>query len=152
MSREHTYRFNGHDRGLANQALTEVRAGTPMVELPVSLKGPLYREVGRLWAQIEREHPGWFKWLYVIQAGEDGPVKIGVSDNPAERLRTLQQANAEELRVLCCWSTLTTEEKDWHRQFAHARLRGEWFEPLPELIAEATMIGDWYMEWDSPRR
>ena len=47
-------------------------------------------------------HPGEIIWLYAFQVGDDGPVKIGISRNPRQRLATLQKANPERLRPIAC--------------------------------------------------
>lgn len=88
-----------------------------------------------------------FVWLYAIQAGEGGPIKIGVTMRPAERLRTLQTANADRLIGRAAWRAMPGEEQALHERFADARLRGEWFRPVPELVeyllAEGRTFDDW---------
>lgn len=87
-------------------------------------------------------------WIYAIQAGEAGPVKIGISRSPKQRLVTLQQANPERLRPLACWRDLPETEKVLHREFAAVRLAGEWFKPTPEVLALGDQYGISYDGWD----
>lgn len=78
-------------------------------------------------------------WLYFIQAGS-GPVKIGVARNPIERIATLQTAHYERLRILGCMWSSRSYEGHLHRRFAAHRVSGEWFAPVPEIIASAAAI------------
>jgi|SRR5690349_23447382 len=85
-------------------------------------------------AKIDREHiqPG----VYVIQADEDGPVKIGVSSNPERRLAQLQTGNPARLvlvAVFLCttWLIARTLEAAVHLALAPFRLAGEWFRVSP---------------------
>src|ERR1035437_7766886 len=40
------------------------------------------------------------QWVYFIQAGSEGPIKIGIADSPALRLRELQTGNHLPLTLL----------------------------------------------------
>lgn len=71
-------------------------------------------------------------YVYVLASNPDGPVKIGISNDPDRRVRQLQTGHAEPLRVLHrepvgdaarakAFETLI------HRNVAHLRRRGEWF-------------------------
>lgn len=77
-------------------------------------------------------------FVYFIQA-ESGPIKIGQSQDIERRLRALQAASADRL-LLVGWIHDTDCQKDplearLHRRFAKARVAGEWFHPVPELLA-----------------
>jgi hypothetical protein len=86
-------------------------------------------------------------WLYAIQAGEGGPVKIGVTNSPGQRLRTLQTGNAETLRGIAAWRGHGFEEGQLHEEYAYARMRGEWFRPVPELVEMVLALGGDYEDW-----
>ena len=86
-------------------------------------------------------------FMYAIQAGDDGPVKLGITQDPAQRIKTLQTANPHELRGLAAWRILPEEEKAIHQQFAHARIRGEWFQPVPDLLDFVLWEGGIYCDW-----
>jgi hypothetical protein len=86
-------------------------------------------------ARVDRRHlqPG----VYVIQAGDDGPVKIGVTCNPGRRLAELQTGNHAKLVLvsfyLCAtWLIARTVEASVHSALAPFRLYGEWFSVSPE--------------------
>lgn len=77
--------------------------------------------------------------VYFIQAGTDGPVKIGRSSDIGGRFDELQCANYEELyiRLICCPAnpTQSTELERWFHSFWAADcLRGEWFDPNDDLL------------------
>lgn len=75
--------------------------------------------------------------IYFIQ-DESGPVKIGwTSDRkrPTERLIGLQAGNPRTLSLLGVVSGTLEDEAQLHAQFEHAHIRGEWFNPVPELLA-----------------
>jgi hypothetical protein len=72
--------------------------------------------------------------IYFIQAGNNGPIKIGIAKNPSKRLSQLQVGATEELRLLGVMNGTEQHENDIHHQFAVHRVRGEWFSPTPELL------------------
>lgn len=118
-------------------------------EMTAVQRAPIIRQASRVLARARREQPGLFSFVYAIQAGEGGPIKIGVSDRPATRLQTLQQANAETLIPLAAWHTPKVEEKQLHEEFAYARIRGEWFRPVPELVELVIALGGDFEDWAS---
>lgn len=84
-------------------------------------------------------------WVYFIQAGEAGPIKIGRSrDDPRQRLSALQTAHYETLRLLGVLQSDPEGEARLHEQFANLRIRGEWFRPGPGLL---TLIAEQAETW-----
>jgi hypothetical protein len=79
------------------------------------------------------KHGATFR-VYFIQAGEDGPIKIGCAVDVPRRLKVLQTGNVEVLRLLCDFEGGPEEERRLHRLFAGHHLRGEWFRPSIELL------------------
>ncbi len=69
--------------------------------------------------------------IYFIQAGENGPIKIGKSDDPERRLKQLQTAHHKELKLL--WVEDGAEEKEsaYHEDFKDHNIKNEWFRPDP---------------------
>jgi predicted GIY-YIG superfamily endonuclease len=92
----------------------------------------------------ERSH------IYAIQAGDDGPIKIGVANNPVQRLNDLQTGNHRKLRLI----GYSVVRKSWalkweqqvHERLKKHRLQGEWFEccriveKLVEMIAHGEVL------------
>lgn len=77
------------------------------------------------------------KVIYFVQAGEGGPIKIGITEEDCvdRRLTQLQGANPVQLRLLATQFGGILNEKQLHARFAAHRIHGEWFEPTPELLA-----------------
>lgn len=73
--------------------------------------------------------------VYFVQQGEDGPIKIGFSDDVEHRLATLQTGSPYPLRLLLVIPGSQSKEASFHSKFADARLSGEWFRPVPELLS-----------------
>lgn len=67
--------------------------------------------------------------VYLIRA-ESRPrrLKIGLSDDPARRLRSLQVGSPVPLTLLAHVLGSREKERYLHRRFAHLRSHGEWFE------------------------
>ncbi len=74
-------------------------------------------------------------FVYFIQMGDDGPIKIGWALDVKKRLLDLQCGSPFELRLLLSRPGCDVEEGLLHRRFARSRLRGEWFRPSPEVLA-----------------
>jgi hypothetical protein len=71
--------------------------------------------------------------VYVIQAGEGGPCKIGHAANVSRRLAGMQTATHVQLRVVAVYEGGEPEERALHEQFKAVRLKGEWFKlSLPD--------------------
>lgn len=74
-------------------------------------------------------------FVYFIQVGADGPIKIGHSENPRKRLSMLQGSHFERLHLLGLTpGNRLTEERIQQALSAH-RLAREWFRPDPAVIA-----------------
>lgn len=74
-------------------------------------------------------------FVYFLRFNGDGPVKIGSSTDPENRLRYFRTATPYEVALVAKAPGTVASEKALHRHFAGARLRLEWFSPVPELIA-----------------
>ena len=72
---------------------------------------------------------------YFIQA-ESGPIKIGLAIDAIARLAELQTGNHELLRLIGTVGGGRVAERGLHRRFAEHRIRGEWFEAAPVILAE----------------
>lgn len=92
----------------------------------------------RTLGELAAAHTG--SWVYFIRAGK-GPIKIGRSVNVGSRIATMQTGNAEELRVVARMPGGAAIESMLHARFAAARMRGEWFQPTPDLLALVAEIG-----------
>lgn len=79
--------------------------------------------------------------LYAIQAGINGPIKLGHATSPAGRLRNIQASSVERLRLLGVADSARTAETELHTRFAADRIGAEWFHPTAELLAEIASWG-----------
>jgi len=72
--------------------------------------------------------------VYFIQSGDDGPVKIGLAQNPRNRLAGLQTSHPVKLKLLAFILQGGRDlEKSLHARFRSSRLNGEWFTLTPAL-------------------
>jgi hypothetical protein len=65
-------------------------------------------------------------FIYFIQMGEDGPVKIGTGVDPVQRMYNLQPGNPRALRLRYIVPGDYAVETALHRRFTDFRLLGEW--------------------------
>lgn len=94
-------------------------------------------------------------YVYFIQAGEGGPVKIGTALNPTTRVASLQTGHHAELRLLRTASGRRDIEARLHERFRHIHVRGEWYrwcdelrqfiETLPE-VDPPVLIENWQLD------
>lgn len=73
--------------------------------------------------------------IYVIQAGEDGPCKIGVTENVWIRLQVMQTNNHAPLRLVALFDGGIVDEKNIHKTLSGHRITGEWFNSDPEILS-----------------
>jgi hypothetical protein len=74
--------------------------------------------------------------VYFIGQIDSGPIKIGASANPALRIKALQSGSPVPLALLASFASKDCyeAERSLHKQFARARLHGEWFERTEALL------------------
>jgi hypothetical protein len=96
-------------------------------------------------------------WVYFIQAGYNGPIKIGFSEDPDVRLEQLQLSSPAPLFLLVQTPGCLELEREYHRRFESGRMMREWFQHDTEGLAEevfrlhglatqAEIVGGW-CEW-----
>lgn len=83
---------------------------------------------------------GKYPSIYLVQAGEGGPVKIGVSTDVPSRIRSLQTGIPQPLILLATFPGCRSKERRLHERLARYRIRGEWFSPAPEVLAAAEEV------------
>ena len=83
-------------------------------------------------------------YIYFIQHGDSGPVKIGLSKTPTERVKKLQTGNPRELILRHVIPGDRGVENDLHERFKAALIRGEWFGRtyLSAILAFAAGLAD----------
>lgn len=73
--------------------------------------------------------------VYFAQESGLGAIKIGTSRQLPKRLAELSRILPYEIRLLVAIDGGREAEWTIHNRFASARIRGEWFRPVPELLA-----------------
>jgi hypothetical protein len=86
-------------------------------------------------AKVDRKHLQ--PKIYIAQAGDDGPVKIGVSGDPVRRIKQLNTGSAVKIVLIgffVCnsWLIARILEASVHAALAASRLNGEWFSVAPD--------------------
>lgn len=86
---------------------------------------------------VDGEAPAgpWASFVYFVQAGEDGPIKIGRTSDVRTRLERMQTGSHAPLRLLCVVPGAGRMEAAFHRALEASRMGGEWFRPTRELRA-----------------
>ena len=80
--------------------------------------------------------------VYFIQYGESGPIKIGYSNNPFERIKVLQSnAVAHQLKLLAIMDGSRFEESAMHLRFREFHLTRELFSPGLQLMEFIVSLG-----------
>jgi hypothetical protein len=85
------------------------------------------------------------EFVYFIQQGEHGPVKIGRSNRPERRIGNLQTGNPDELSLRHVIPGNKDTERHLHARFKPWLIRGEWFidpEYLGVIITFAAGLAD----------
>lgn len=82
-------------------------------------------------------------YVYFIQAGDDGPIKVGYSTDICGRLSGLQTSNHERLSLIACFAGNREAEAAAHGALAAHRLRGEWYLPVAEVYRYAMQRQPW---------
>ena len=77
-----------------------------------------------------RDHPHVY---FLRPVGEPGPVKIGWSALPTERLKTYQAWSPVLLELVARTRGGESLERRFHAKFRHLHMHGEWFRADPEL-------------------
>lgn len=91
--------------------------------------------------------------VYFAQAEGCGLIKIGWATVPVLRIANIQNFCPLKLVILLQVVGNGRMERKVHAQFAGARRHGEWFEPVPELLA---LIEEWRLappgapSWPAP--
>lgn len=76
-------------------------------------------------------------FVYFIQSGDSGPVKIGQARNPLTRIAELQCGNPETLHLRAIVLATNTLERELHYAWKNHAVRGEWFaDGVQEALVE----------------
>lgn len=102
---------------------------------------------GRVEAEVTKYVPDYVApanrngFVYFVQRGEDGPIKIGWSQDVTRRIGELQVANAERLFLLGAIPGTMKDETKTHKRFIHLRINAEWFQSCEEIVEYVRNFG-----------
>ena len=94
------------------------------------------REVIELVTSIDLEDLPPDRYVYVAQESVSGRYKIGISKDPARRIKELNIGNAEQLKLVHQFKSNGNKyesETLTHKMYADHRLRSEWFDTAINL-------------------
>jgi hypothetical protein len=79
-------------------------------------------------------------YVYLVQQGYTGPIKIGLADNVCKRITELQVGNPIELLLIAVIGPISRKEaehleRSLHKKFKHKHIRGEWFKHSIDMSA-----------------
>jgi hypothetical protein len=78
--------------------------------------------------------------VYVMRRSTDGALKIGFSENPIDRLRTLQSEYGCQIEIVGYTPGTPADERRWHDHFAAIRIgKTEWFKPDEEILTQVLL-------------
>jgi hypothetical protein len=109
-----------------------MRVAALPIELPTPGPRAAYASVKRALRGIEAP------WVYLVQRGDFGPIKIGRARDPDRRFASLQTSSPDPLSILA--TTQNYDEQELHAFYTPERIRGEWFWPSPRLLAFAQSL------------
>lgn len=72
--------------------------------------------------------------VYMVQAGDVGPVKIGQTSSLIGRLQQLQTEHYEVIKLIRLLDGGSGVEHWLHKQFVASHIRGEWFRFDPVML------------------
>jgi len=76
----------------------------------------------------------WMGFVYFIQSGNNGAIKIGYTKDVDRRIKELQTSNPEKLNLLLKVGAEPNDEKVMHDKFKKYCINLEWYSPSDELI------------------
>jgi hypothetical protein len=83
-------------------------------------------------------------YIYVVQRGIGGPIKVGFSRTPTRRISELQRQSPEPLVLREIYLGDRRCEASIHQELAPYRMNGEWFQPSASaLVHEAYWGSPW---------
>ena len=74
-------------------------------------------------------------YIYFVECGTSGRIKIGWALNPEARIKNLQTGSSTDLKILAAEPGTVKQEKLLHHRFSDHLWRGEWFRPHSRLLA-----------------
>lgn len=107
--------------------------------IPSALLGPVLRQSV---AHLSETYVAGKTWVYLLHWQDRGPCKIGMADDPRQRLVELQVGNPYDLFLFEAWGFperihAQQIEAAILKRLKSCRLRGEWVNATPLQVATA---------------
>lgn len=80
--------------------------------------------------------------VYFIQEGDNGPIKIGKAVSVERRLNSLQTAHHKGLTILQVIPGGAERESKIKKDLIKFKIKGEWFQPMPEVFEYMRSVRD----------
>lgn len=107
-------------------------------KLNSKIKLPTYEDFMKEYPEIKinenKRYISYSYYIYFIQLGVKGPIKIGIITNLKRRFSNIQIYNPYKLKILAVTKGDKQMERMIHKKFDIYKIRGEWFEPAPRLL------------------
>jgi hypothetical protein len=81
-----------------------------------------------------------FRVYFVKPVSFDGPIKIGISNNPELRISRMQDLSPFRLEIIGSVPGTWRDEQFLHKELAEYRSHGEWFEPSRKVIDKVKSV------------
>lgn len=95
----------------------------------------------------QNERPESFVY-FIREFRKGGAIKIGRARDPWARVAELATGSSHDLCILAVVPGGAELEREFHREFAAFRLRGEWFHPAAELRRRIAEIRRTNKRWE----
>lgn len=79
-------------------------------------------------------------YIYFLEAGKDGPIKIGFAKDVRKRVKDMQSGNHLPLNVILEIPGDYLNEGQFHDLFARHNIRGEWFQRHQDILEVIEML------------
>ena len=87
------------------------------------------------------------QFVYFIQAGPRGAIKIGLAKDPWDRLHNLQTGSPHQLEIIAVMVGDRLFEQQLHHELAEFHLGGEWFRPTAPVRAKIAVAKRDHKKW-----
>lgn len=91
-----------------------------------------------LWQEIRDPR---LRLHYFIRARGTGDIKIGKTNSPGVRLKTVATYVARGIDLVACYPSTIDHETELHRDFERHRLNGEWFLGHSDILDYLELLG-----------
>jgi hypothetical protein len=85
-------------------------------------------------------------YVYFVQVGSRGDIKIGYSTNIMKRMNSLSSSMPENIKLLGYITGDLNREKELHKMFRILNVKGEWFRCDKSIIEYLNLVNEMRMQ------